>query len=133
VKAVDTTFLIDLLRGDDEAVAMAEKLDEEGAVATTVVNVFELVYGIYASRGGARKRRMAQAEALFNRLEVFPLDYKGALTAAHILGELARLGKTVNVLDGLIAGILLANRCETIVTRNVRDFSRISGLRIETY
>lgn len=133
MKAVDTTFLIDLLRGDSGAVSQAESLDDEGGAATTEINAFEVFYGITASSRALSKVRLAQAEALLSRLEVFPLDHTSALTAATLLGRLARQGQSVNVMDGLVAGILLSRHCSTIVTRNVKDFSRIPGMRPETY
>ncbi len=133
MKAVDTTFLIDLLRGDSEAAVKARKLDEEGGAATTEINVFEIVYGIYSSQMGVQKTKMARAEALLSRLEIFPLNHLSALTAAKILGKLTREGQMINVMDGLIAGILLAHRCKTIVTRNVKDFSRVPGILPERY
>lgn len=133
MKAVDTTFLIDLLRGESEAVVMAQKLDKEGGAATTEINVFEITYGIYSSQKARQETRMAKAEALFSRLEVFPLDHRSAVTAAKILGKLTQQGKLINVMDGLIAGILLAHRCDTIVTRNIRDFSRVPGIHPESY
>jgi predicted nucleic acid-binding protein len=133
MKAVDTTFLIDLLRGDGSALSCAERLDDEGGAVTTEINAFEVFYGITASSGASPKARLAQAEALLSRLEVFPLDHAGALTAAALLGRLAHQGQSVNVMDGLVAGILLSRQCSTIFTRNVKDFSRIPGIQAATY
>jgi len=133
MKAVDTTLLIDILRGDRRAVALSKKLDELGGAVTTEINVFELLYGIYKSKKKIRNKRILQAEILFSRLAIFPLDHLSALKGAKVLGDLSQQGQVINVLDALIAGILLANRCETIITRNVTDFQRVPGLRVESY
>jgi len=50
LKVVDTTFIIDLLRGNRAAGEKAEALDEAGGAATTAVNLFEITYGVYRSR-----------------------------------------------------------------------------------
>lgn len=132
MKCVDTTFLIDLLRGDTGAVAMAKKLNESGAV-TTEVNVFELVFGIYRSRKLNHKKRLEEAEKLFSRLTIFPLDHKAALKAGEILGRLCSEGREIDVPDGMTAAISLVNGCSVIVTRNAEHFGRIPQVKVEGY
>ena len=60
------------------------------------------------------------------------LDHKSAVCAAEIFAKSIKQGRTLPFSDCLIAGIALANN-ETILTRNVKDFSRIEGLKIEDY
>ena len=67
MKAVDTTFIIDLLRGDMGAVEKSEEFDEAGGAATTAVNLFEITYGIYRSRHIDREHRLSEVERLFSR------------------------------------------------------------------
>ena len=122
-----------MLRGDRGAVAKSKELDEVGPNATTAVNVFELVYGVYRSKRVDRSRRMTQARRLFSRLLVLPLNHDASLKAGEVLGELAREGKEVSALDGLTACIALAHGCKTVVTRNIRDFRQIPEIQIETY
>lgn len=133
MKAVDTTFLIDLLRGNAGAIRKAREMDESGGAATTVVNLLEITYGIYKSRDIDHEHLLSDAEKLLAKLEVFPLDVQAAIEAGKVLGTLSREGKTVDVLDGMIGTIALANGCNTIVTRNVEHFSRIPNLKVETY
>lgn len=133
MKCLDTTFLIDLLRGDQGAVKKAGELDEAGPHATTSINVFELVYGIYRSKRVDRRAKAAQAQRLFNRLVVLFLNYDAASRAGVTLGELARKGKEISALDGLTACIALAHGCKVVVTRNVRDFQPIPEVQVETY
>ena len=133
MKAVDTTFIIDLLRGDVGAVEKAEEFDEAGGAATTAVNLFEISYGIYRSRHIDRERRLSEVERLFSRMDVFPLDARAAVEAGRILGALSREGEMIDVLDGMIGAIAVVNGCDTIVTRNVDHFNRIPALKVETY
>jgi predicted nucleic acid-binding protein len=133
LKCLDTTFLIDLLRGEHGAVAKSKELNETGIHATTSINVFELVYGIHRSKRTDHPTRIAQAQRIFNRLLVLPLNYDAASKAGEVLGELAREGKEISALDGLTACIALTHGCKVIVTRNVRDFKPIPEIQIETY
>lgn len=133
MKAVDTTFIIDLLRGDMDAIEKAEEFDEVGGAATTAVNLFEISYGIYRSRHIDRERRLSEVERLFSRMDVFPLDARAAVEAGRILGALSREGEMIDVLDGMIGAIIVVNGCDTIVTRNVDHFNRIPDLNVETY
>jgi len=133
LKAVDTTFLIDLLRGDTGAVETAEEIDEAGGAATTAINLFEVTYGIYRSRHLNHERRLSEVERLFSRMDIFPLDARAAIEAGKILGALSRGGRIIDVLDGMIGAIVLANGCDTIVTRDVDHFNRITNLNVETY
>ena len=132
MKCLDTSFLIDLLRGEAGAVKKARGLDEAGPNATTEVNVFELVYGIHRGKLAGRRARLAQAERLFSRLITLPLNHETALKAGEVLGKLAGEGKEVSVLDGLVASIALTHGCEAIVTRTVEHFKNMP-IQIEIY
>lgn len=132
MKCLDTSFLIDTLRGDMGAVRKARELDEVGPNATTEVNVFELVYGVHRGKLAGRRARLAQVERLLSRLITLPLNHEAALKAGEVLGKLAREGKEVSVLDGLAASIALTHGCEAIVTRNVEHFKNMP-IQIETY
>ncbi len=132
MKGVDTTFLIDLLRGDATARQKAIELDQEGTVCTTEANVYELVQGI-SHKAPDKERAMRELEMLLVRLSVFPLGREAATRAGQISARLMAEGRMTDDVDCLVAGILLANGCETIVTRNVKHFERISELAVERY
>ncbi|MDI6654562.1 MAG: PIN domain-containing protein [Candidatus Hydrothermarchaeota archaeon] len=132
MRCVDTTFLIDLLRNDPGAVNKAKELDESGAL-TTEVNIFELVFGIYRVKQLNHKKRLEEAEKLFNRLVIFPLDHKAAVKAGEILGRLCSEGREIDIPDGMTAAISLANGCNVVVTRNAEHFGRIPQVKVESY
>ena len=132
MKCLDTSFLIDLLRGDAGAMKKASGLDEVGLNATTEINVFELAYGIHRGKLASRRARLAQLERLLSRLITLPLNHEAALKAGEVLGKLAGDGKEVSVLDGLVASIALTHGCEAIVTRNVEHFKNMP-IQIEIY
>lgn len=132
MKVVDTTFIIGLLRGDTGTVEKARELDGEGGAATTVVNVFEVSYGVYRSMSDV-DRRLEEARRVFSNLDVFPLDSMAAVKAAEIAASLDREGRGVDPFDALVAGIALVNGAESIVTRNVAHFERMPGLVVEEH
>ncbi len=128
---LDTTLLIDFLRGKEEAIEVilsAESL----SLATTEINVFELVTGAYLGKREV-KEHLERMFAMLSRLTVLPLDRKASLRAGEIAGTLAKEGKMVEEMDGLIAGIALANGITEIITANKSHFERIKGLKVITY
>jgi tRNA(fMet)-specific endonuclease VapC len=132
LKVVDTTFLISLLRNDGRTLEKAKELDDEGGAATTVINVFEVAYGVF--RGIAEpSKRLKAFERVVSNLDVFPLDYNAAMRAAEISATLDRDGIGINPLDALVAAITLVNGAESLVTRNVSHFGRIRGLNVEEH
>ena len=135
MKCLDSAFLIDLLKNDGGAVSKAREMEGKSLMATTEINVFEIASGIELGKMGDAKKRqkMDQVGALFNRLNVLPLDRAGALRSARIVGELKRKGSPADVLDALVAGISLAHGCDVVVTRNKRHFENVKGLKVETY
>ena len=48
--------------------------------------------------------------------------------AAEIAAELAKKGLSIGHFDSLIAGSMLRNGCQSIVTSNVKDFGKIKGI-----
>jgi len=132
LKFVDTTFIIALLRGDKATIDKAVELNEEGGAATTVINAYEAVYGVFRSMTDSPKRLM-ELERLLQSLDIFNLDYNAALRAAKISGELERRGIGIDPFDSLVAAIALVNGADSLITRNVTHFARIDDLKTETH
>lgn len=132
MRGLDTTVLIDALREDSGLQRLLPDLDEEG-VATTEVNVFETLLGIYFDGGPRLSLRLDKTHAMLQDLLILPLERGGADRAAQIAAQLARDGRTIATGDALIAGILLDHGIQTIVTRDAEHFRRVQGLKVETY
>lgn len=128
---LDTTFLIDFLRELPAAVEKAGELRGVGAdLSTTSINIFETYLGAIRSTS---RHRMARLEALLEDIRILPLGRREAEEAATILAELMKRGNPTEMRDALIAGCMLENACLSIVTRNVRDFSRVKNLEVLSY
>ncbi len=128
---VDTTFLIDILHGNQRAADFFKK-HENTPLFTSEVNVFEVIRGIYRIEQPAGTH-LEKANSLLSRFVVFSLDRKAAIKASIIDGRLTREGKKIGELDTLIAGIALSNGVNEIVTENKEHFEKISELKVWTY
>ncbi|MBN2251502.1 MAG: type II toxin-antitoxin system VapC family toxin [Candidatus Altiarchaeota archaeon] len=127
---LDTNILVGLLRGDPDAGAKIQSLEDKGLrITTTVINACELYRG--AQRSSKAEENLEVLEELLRNIEMLDLNLKAAKTAASILEEQKAGGKTVNEMDALIAAIALTNN-ETLVTRD-KDFKRIKELRMEIW
>lgn len=128
---LDTTFIIHFLRNGKNAVEKSRSLP--GPVCTTRINVFEVLIGIYSQKAERQGVALETFNAFLGSLNVLELDATSADEAARISAELNKKGQTVHASDILIAAIALANKEDAILTQNVKDFSRIGALKVETY
>jgi predicted nucleic acid-binding protein len=128
MKCLDTTFFVDLVRRPSRVSGVAEEIDTEGRVATTVFNVFEAYLGAFAVRDEkiAAKIRDKLNKA-FNRVEILDFTYRDALRASEIGGELLKKGFSIGA-DSITAAVALNNGCEAVVTRNVKHFKPVNEL-----
>lgn len=128
---VDSGFLIDLMRTEPAAVAKELALEQAGErVLVSAVVVYELERGLAAARAPEAER--ARIGRVLYARTVVPLDEAAARRAGEVDGTLRARGQPIDPEDALIAGTALV-RGETLVTRNIRHFARIPGLRLETY
>jgi len=128
---LETDFLIALIRKDEKAIAKLRKLIENGErLTTTPINAAELFKGAYKSKNVDENLKVVRG--ILSRLTL--LDFN--LTASEIYGqistELEKRGEPIGEMDTLIASIALAHN-ERILTRNVKHYSRIRGLELETW
>ena len=128
---LDTTFLIDLMRGRERALDMLERLEEGGeGLALSAITLVEFFRGLETlDLPDAQKRRIA--EIVRSRV-VLPLDAASAERAGRLDAQLWEADEPIDPEDAAIAGIALA-RDEELVTRKAREFGRVPGLRLRTY
>ena len=128
---LDTSFVIDLLRGKPKAVDKLKELEEKGEpLYVTAPTIYELYLGIQLSKTPRRER--ARIEEALEGQPVLPLDAKAAQLAGKLQGELMSRGQPIDPVDALVAGVAVANQ-EAMVTRNVKHFERMEGLSVEGY
>lgn len=129
---LDSDFMISLLRGNEEAKIKAKQLEEESReVVSTAINALEIYVGIVAVDGVAGKRVEVTRDFISN-ITILPLDGNAAERAAYIQNTLKKQGKGIGLKDSMIAGIVIENRVN-ILTRNIKHFERVAGIKIETW
>ena len=125
VYCLDTSFLIDLLRGLPACIKKYKDI-EPNALFTTSISVFEIMKSKKLTG-----LEVEQINKLILRLKLLEFGLKDAEEAALIYRKLSLEGKMVNELD-LFIGATAKNNGLTIVTAD-KGFSRIEGLRVEFY
>jgi hypothetical protein len=130
VAVADTSFVIDVLSGDEGAL---RKLDElvgrREALWMPAVVLHELEYGAALHRDAKRERaRIRQVEGA---MPVVPFDAPQARLAGEMEAELEKAGKRPGRVDVQIAA-LGRLRAEPVLTRD-RRFPKLHGVRTEAY
>lgn len=124
---VDTDVLVDFIRGKDQVIAKIRELVESNtAIATTVVNVFELSYGAH------KIGRAKDIEDLIEALTILNLSSKEALKAGEEAAYLTSIGQIIDIRD-LLIGVIARENGYTVLTGNIKHFTKIRGLKILPY
>jgi tRNA(fMet)-specific endonuclease VapC len=98
---------------------------------TTAITVGEMVYG--AHRSQRRDHLLRQLEQrVWPNVQILPFDHAAGETYGQIRAELERAGTPLAEPDLRIAAIALTHNF-TVVTGNVRHFSRVTRLRVENW
>ncbi len=103
--------------------------DGEG-LTTTRLNVAELYVGVARSN-----RPLREAERIRRWLAdvaILDFDDPAAQVFGGIVGELQSRGTPIGDMDALIASIAIRHD-QTVITRNVRHFQAVPGLRVAGY
>jgi predicted nucleic acid-binding protein len=128
----DTTFLIDLIRKDANAIKALEKFKEEHqTLSVTVMTIAELYCGAYKST--KINAELAKIKQIIDLFLVFEMNIHSAEKYGKIRASLEKKGMKVNDRDILIAAISLAHGERTIITRDKEDFEKIHELEILSY
>jgi tRNA(fMet)-specific endonuclease VapC len=124
---LDTNLVIQVLRGN-QAVIGRLRSHRPSDVAISSIVAHELYYGAF--RGAKAAENLVRVDAL--AFEVLDFDVEDARRSGEVRAALATAGQTIGPYDVLIAGQALS-RSLVLVTRNMREFSRISELRLEDW
>ncbi len=128
MKLLDTTVLIDILRGKKEVLKIVESSTNH---MTTQINMYETIRGLFLQ--GISSEKFLQASEIFEHIRVLSLDDASIIKSAQISADLTKKGIIISDSDCITAGIALSNGITRIVTNNKKHFERISGIVVETY
>ena len=126
---LDTSFIIDVLRGSQNAVKKLEKLANTN-IAVTTPSIVELFSGL--AQCSNTQKELEKIKDILGEQVCLPLDAGSAVQAGLVHGFLIRDSQEIGEVDAMIAGIALQNQIP-VLTRNVKHFSRVRGLKVETY
>ena len=124
---LDSDILISMLRGQH---GIQEKIYRIGLEKCRVseISLAELYVGAYKRND---RKAFGQAEFTRENFELVPVS--GTIrTYAELRAALERAGRKLDSMDLLIAAAALEHRL-TLVTNNVKHFSRIPGLAVENW
>lgn len=124
---LDSNIISYYLRGDPQIVPRVQAL-APAEVGVPAIVEYELRYGLLRLPQEAAKPRLAALMQLLQPMQRLPFDSDCAAHAARIRAELEAAGTPIGPHDTLIAATALRYQA-TLVTRNVREFSRVSGLQ----
>lgn len=129
---IDTSILIDYERGRlDLELGLTQRRQE--SFFLSVVTASELLHGVHrAVQLDVRAKRSAFVEALLERFPLLPIDLATARLHAHVWAELAATDRMIGPHDLWLAATCLAHGL-TIVTANIREFTRVPGLEVEVW
>ena len=127
---LDTNILIDILRRPDSLALKHVVHLEPDRVAISAITLAELEYGVHKSSNPARNAQLL-IEAC-TPLTILPFDNEAAALYGRVRTQLEAKGVGIGPLDTLIAAHALSLNA-VLVTNNVREFKRITGLRIENW
>lgn len=128
---LDTNTVSYYFRGDVRVVERLSSL-APAEVSVSAIAEYELRYGLLRLPEIAAAPRLKALDAFLAPLKVLSFDSRSAEYAAHIRADLEKAGTPIGPHDILIAATALRYGA-TLVTRNVREFSRVPGLRWENW
>jgi len=125
---LDTNAVIALLNDSEGQVSQRVRTLLPADFGLSSIVMHELYFG--ACKSQRCDRNLDLVDNL--RFEVVPFDQEDSRHAGDVRCALAAQGVPIGGYDVLIAGQARA-RGLTLVTRNVREFRRVTGLRIENW
>lgn len=128
---LDTNTISYYFRGDPCVVPRLQALPPQ-QVGVPAIVVYELRYGLLRLPAQARKPRLAALAELLQPMQVLVFDAGCADQAARVRVTLEAAGTPIGPHDVLIAATALRH-AGTLVTRNVREFARVTDLRVENW
>lgn len=105
-------------------------LQRDSDIAISTINLFELEFGLAKSVNRPLMERYLSG--VCGRYTVLNFDRASSRSAGEARAHLQGQGTPIGPYDVQVAGVALANDL-TIVTRNVREFSRVPNLRVENW
>lgn len=129
-RLLDTCVCIFLIRGNHQVMRARFAGFEVGALAISTITESELRHGAEKSRDPARNHHSLDLFML--SLPVLPFGGECGRHYGEIRASLEMIGTPIGAMDLLIAAHARAAGL-TLVTHNIREFTRVPGLCVEDW
>lgn len=126
---LDTNVLSELIRNPQDTLRQKVAGASPDTLCTSIVVACELRFGALRKGSDTLTRRVEQ---LLEALPVLPFDEPADRHYADIRASLERPGTPIGSHD-LLIGAHARSLGLTVVTRNLREFERIPGLKVEDW
>lgn len=127
---LDTDICIYIIKRKPASVLKRLESLKPGQLAMSAITFAELMNG--AKKSQHVEANLARLNALGELLDIRPFDKQAAVSYGDVRSTLERKGETIGGNDLFIAAHALSLGW-TLVTNNVREFSRVEGLKIDNW
>ena len=127
---LDTDTCIYIIKRKPKKVIEKLKKINNANLCISSITYSELLYG--AEKSANIAKNLLALTIFLSNVEILPYDENASVDYGLIRAELEKKGKPIGPLDMLIAAHAKSLKT-TIVTNNVKEFERVSGLKIENW
>lgn len=125
---LDTNICIHFFRGQFNLIEKIQEIDLQNC-AISEITLAELAYG--AENSSDPKKNLKLIDKFAEQVKILPI-FNAINIYAKEKVRLSKKGKMISDFDILIASTSIANGL-IMVTENIKDFERISGIEIENW
>ncbi len=123
---LDTTFLIDAERTDEQ---LDQAIDDADDVAIAAITVAELHVGVRLATGRTRAQRQRFVDDVCDAIPILSYDRAVATQHAELLVAVRHAGRPRGAHDLIIAATARASK-RTVVTRDLTAFTDLPGVTV---
>ena len=130
---LDTCICSFIMREHPESVLqrLGAEVVRNNRIVISAITYAEMRYGQIGKKASPKHKTLV--DEFVKRLdEVLPWDQNAVDATVEVKSKLTKAGTTIGENDTAIAGHAIASGC-TLVTNNVREFSRVVGLSYEDW
>jgi len=127
---LDTNIWSALIRRANAGLIKRFEALERGRLALSPIVLGELQVGYY--KGDRTPKRLAVIETIRSSSELLTINSRIADTYSQLRAQLEQAGTPIGPNDTWIAAEALHHKL-VLVTDNVREFSRVAGLKVENW
>lgn len=127
---LDTCTISDFVKGQPGVLARVKATSPQ-LIAISTVTLMEIEFGLQLNPDRARKLAPVM-DAFLSSITILPFEDADARAAGGLRAALQKQGQPIGAYNVLIAGCGLA-RGLVVVTSNVGEFQRVSGLQVEDW